>query len=139
MSENELRLLLVEHWVEIAEEDYWAARMALHAAPPRLSVAGFTTQQMTEKYLKAYLELHGVEFPRTHDLRALLVLCADIDEGFAALSADAAALDEVGITPRYPPVRLTKEKAAEGLRRAEAVRAFVLPRLPATVAPPGSE
>lgn len=139
MSEPNLRLLLVEHWIQIAEEDYWAACTALAAKPPKLSVAGFATQQMAEKYLKAYLEYHGVEFPRTHDLRMLVVACSVLDGSFSTLTTAASSLDEVGITPRYPPVRLTLTKASDGLAQAEAIREFVRSRLPKTVLQSGVE
>jgi HEPN domain-containing protein len=139
MSESDLRLLLVEHWVEIAEEDHWAARTALEATPPKLSIVGFTTQQMAEKYLKAFLELSAIEVPLTHNLRLLIARCVEVDPTFAELADDAAALDEVGITPRYPPVRLTVEKARQGLERAEKIAAFVSTLLPDSVLPPVEE
>ncbi|MBU0611093.1 MAG: HEPN domain-containing protein [Armatimonadetes bacterium] len=139
MSESDLRLLLVEHWVEIAEEDHWAARMALEATPPKLSIVGFTTQQMAEKYLKAFLELHSAEIPLTHNLRALITRCVEIEPTFVELADDAAALDEVGITPRYPPVRLAMEKARQGLERAEKIAGFVSKLLPASAIPPDAQ
>ncbi|MEI7782486.1 MAG: HEPN domain-containing protein, partial [Planctomycetota bacterium] len=114
MSEQQLRRVLVEHWLEIAEEDYWSPQTALSADPPKLSVAGFATQQMAEKCLKAYLEHHGAEIPRTHDLRALVAMCSREDQEFATLTVQATALDEVGITPRYPPVRLSREAVSKG-------------------------
>jgi len=139
MSESDLRLLLVKHWVEIAEEDHWAARTALEATPPKLSIVGFTTQQMAEKYLKAFLELQAAEIPLTHNLRILVTRCAEIEPAFAGLADDVAALDEVGITPRYPPVRLTPQKARQGLERAEKVAVLVRELLPDSVLPPDEE
>jgi len=116
--------------VEIAEEDYWAAQVALQADPPKLSIASFHTQQMAEKYLKAFLELQAIEVPRTHSLVRLLDLCNQVDADFGPLTAAAASLDEVGIEPRYPPTRLTQEKAQRGLQYAESVRRLVRDRLP---------
>mgnify|MGYP000307964815 CR=1 FL=1 len=39
----------------------------------------FHAQQAVEKYLKAFLILHDIDFPRTHDVDYLLLECRKID------------------------------------------------------------
>lgn len=52
-------------------------------------VVGFHAQQTVEKAVKAVLVLHGIAFPRSHDLDFLL------DRG-AAIEAVTAAIDGGG-------------------------------------------
>lgn len=67
----------VKVWLAFADDDI---RMAEHAmklkskAPYR--IIAFHAQQCAEKYLKAYLVYHDVDFPYTHNIRRLLDLCA---------------------------------------------------------------
>ena len=56
-----------------AESDLRMAEIGLeHDAP--LDAVAFHLQQTAEKLLKALLESRGVEYPRTHDVEALLDL-----------------------------------------------------------------
>lgn len=57
-----------------ASHDLRAVEKLLPDGP--LDVACFHAHQAVEKYLKAYLQMHDVEFPRTHDLDALLDILA---------------------------------------------------------------
>lgn len=65
----------VAAWVHKAENDLRTAEYVLTMPSdcPTDTVC-FHCQQAGEKYLKALLALHQVEFPRTHDLIALLNL-----------------------------------------------------------------
>lgn len=51
-----------------------AAEFLLTESAAFPSVAAFHCQQAAEKYLKAFLTWHGVEFPKTHDIGVLLDL-----------------------------------------------------------------
>jgi HEPN domain-containing protein len=64
----------------LAEKDYQAALILAHADEPQPDAAGFHLQQAVEKYLKAWLALKGIDYPRTHDLNPLLGLLEDQDE-----------------------------------------------------------
>ncbi len=72
MPERERILTVVRGWVEKAEGDLKNATLALSAEKdcPADTVA-FHAQQCGEKYLKAYLVLQCIDFPKTHDLGEL--------------------------------------------------------------------
>ncbi|MEK6409399.1 MAG: HEPN domain-containing protein [Acidobacteriota bacterium] len=58
-----------------ADNDLKMARIGFdHDAP--LDTVAFHVQQAAEKMLKALLASRGVDYPRTHDLRALINLAA---------------------------------------------------------------
>jgi HEPN domain-containing protein len=58
----------------------------------------FHAQQAVEKFLKAFLIFHNIDFPRTHDLEFLLFECQKIDQsGF-----DFGSLTDFGVSVRYP-------------------------------------
>jgi len=59
-----------------AAEDEAAARELLPVDRVTDAIIAFHAQQTVEKVLKAVLALREVEFPFTHDLRALEELCA---------------------------------------------------------------
>ncbi len=60
----------------------------------------FHAQQASEKFLKAYLAYHDVDFPRTHDLDFLLLECQKIDK--EAFQIDFKSLTDFGVSIRYP-------------------------------------
>lgn len=67
---------LVKLWIKKAENDLITAQNSINIAPePPLDTVCFHAQQCAEKYLKAYLVYHKVEFEKTHDLRELILLC----------------------------------------------------------------
>jgi HEPN domain-containing protein len=52
--------------------------------------------------LKAFIVYHGRSLTRTHDLIALLAVCAEIEPSLATLQDDCRKLSYYGITARYP-------------------------------------
>ena len=60
----------------------------------------FHAQQATEKFLKAFLAYHDVDFPRTHDVDYLLQECRKINRD--AFNIDLKSLSDFGVTIRYP-------------------------------------
>ena len=74
----------------------------LHKSNPEgfTSTICFHAQQTVEKYLKAFLALHDVDFPRTHDLDYLLMECQKIDKD--SFNVDLKSLTEFGVSVRYP-------------------------------------
>ncbi len=57
----------------------------MQADHPITWVICFHMQQYAEKYLKAFLIFHGREHPRTHNIPALVHLCAQTDASFHQL------------------------------------------------------
>ncbi len=65
-----------------------------------VSTICFHAQQAVEKYLKAYLILHDIDFPRTHDVDYLLLECQKINAN--QFDFDFRSLTEFGVSVRYP-------------------------------------
>ncbi|MDR0598605.1 MAG: HEPN domain-containing protein, partial [Treponema sp.] len=60
----------------------------------------FHCQQAAEKYLKGFLVFKGIEFPKTHDLAALLKLANTGDVDFSILLDKCLFLLPFGVEPR---------------------------------------
>ena len=92
----------VRAWVTCADEDLRVAQHTLTLAdecPYR--VVAYHAQQCVEKYLKAYLVLHGTDFPYTHNIARLVELCSEQSAWGEALE-DAEELTPFAISARYP-------------------------------------
>jgi HEPN domain-containing protein len=98
--EEEIRLLVAE-WIKKADLDLKAA-VRLSAEGEFRDVVGFHAQQAAEKYLKALLTRHQIEFPKTHVIRRLLILLERADPLMAAALDDANWLSPFGAEIRYP-------------------------------------
>ena len=121
---------LSAEWVQKAEQDFYSADVLLHAGEfPIPDTACFHCQQSAEKYLKAYLQEHQIEFERRHDLMPLLDLCLSLDVGFHALKSDLQTLDRYAVIVRYPGITLDVETAESALEAAERVRKFIRGKL----------
>ncbi len=91
----------IRNWIFRADEDIDVMQNLIETGPkPFTSTICFHAQQAVEKYLKAFLAFHLVDFPRTHDLDFLLIECQKCDgEGF---DIDLKSLTEFGVSVRYP-------------------------------------
>lgn len=120
-------------WVEKADGDFATAGRELRAAPaPNFDAACFHAQQCAEKYLKACLVDAELDFPRTHDLSALLGLLLPVEPAWATLRADLDWLTDVGIEVRYPGTLAGAADAGRAVdiaaqARAHARRSLALP------------
>lgn len=118
------------HWLQQATEDLETARILF--AAQRYGPCAFFCQQTAEKGIKAIIYNAG-EKPWGHSVPSLL------DQACAVLHiepdntpvAEAEALDEHYMRPRYPDARSRveadygQESAEEALQCAQAVLAFV--------------
>src|SRR5579871_1151495 len=82
-SPDEVRRELYEKWLRRAEEDLAVADQLVLDGVPYFGSIGFHAQQAAEKFLKAFLVWHQIEFPKTHDLSKLLELVALRDKSIA--------------------------------------------------------
>lgn len=121
----------VQQWIEKAESDFGAAEHLFSQDTPYLDAIGFHAQQAAEKYLKAFLVDHQIEFPKTHSIAELLDLGAMADPDLTVGLKDAIALTPYGVDIRYPIdfPKMTKDKAREALELARKVRDRLLPLL----------
>jgi HEPN domain-containing protein len=123
---NEEFIRKVRQWFEHADEDLRLALGAMNLPgeeePPYRLIA-YHAQQCAEKYLKAFLVYHNVDFPYTHNISILLELCGDYAEWPKKLQ-DAEELSRYVVTTRYPGEDLvvTKEEAQEAIEIAQRVR-----------------
>jgi HEPN domain-containing protein len=133
MSDGADRRGLPEDWLGKAEGDLAAAQTLLRASVPRWTAA-FHAQQCVEKCLKAVLVAHGRAFPKSHDIRGLILLLpASI--GLEIDRRLAAELTESAVTGRYPGAEdpdtaLTESLVAEAQRIVAWVRAHLASRRP---------
>lgn len=120
----------LQRWLHKAENDRRSAEALLALTDPIPDTAAFHCHQAVEKLLKAYLFWHGIDFEKTHDLRALVAACMDRDGAFSVLEARVAGLTPFAVRFRYPgPADPSPEAAREALLIVEEVKAFVLSRL----------
>ncbi|MDI6764608.1 MAG: HEPN domain-containing protein [Thermodesulfobacteriota bacterium] len=119
-------------WVRKAESDFKTASHLLKSSPDLAEGMAFHSQQAAEKYLKAFLVWHQIEFQKTHDIDALLRLVGKVDDKLPEILRDAVALTPYGVDYRYPGEypEVTRSDAERALRLADRVRAEVRSRLP---------
>jgi HEPN domain-containing protein len=121
---DEIRRDLVRQWLKKAEEDFGVAELLLAERVPYLSTVGFHLQQAAEKYLKALLVRHQVEFPKTHNLGKLLDLLAAVEVPLAETLEKTTRLDPYSVEARYPGdlPAVEREEAEEALTLTREVR-----------------
>jgi HEPN domain-containing protein len=92
----------IENWLKKAESDLRIVDHELKLPEDETvkDLACFHCQQAVEKYLKAFLIFHEVEFPRTHNIEYLLEQSAKIDTNFSGIDIDE--LSDFGVNIRYP-------------------------------------
>ena len=119
-------------WVRKAESDFKTAAHLLKSSPDLAEGTSFHSQQAAEKYLKAFLVWHQIEFPKTHDIEALLKLAGKMDDKIPEILREAAMLTPYGVDYRYPGEypEVSRSDAERALRLADRVRAEVRSRLP---------
>jgi len=131
MPERDKLVLVLGEWIAKAENDLKTAAhtLKLGALCPTDTVC-FHAQQCVEKYLKAILVLEAIDFPKTHDIEAILKLLPARTR--PALSGDEQdALTDYAIGPRYPGwPELSLAEARHAVALARRVRRDVRRVLP---------
>lgn len=132
MNEKPECMGAVRSWVQKGEHDIEAAERILtpvEGCP--FDTVCFHAQQCAEKYLKALLVLHSVEFPKTHNLRLLIQL---VPAGLSlGLETDrVVALIRYAVDVRYSDELqvVTPAAAEEAVATARKVREAVRQHLP---------
>lgn len=122
----------VKKWIQKAENDLKIGKDEMATPEPAGDMVCFHMQQCAEKYLKAFLIFHDREYPRSHNLEALLELCSRIDYEFQRLVDEGVA----GLTPYATTLRYAEEFYSPSLEEvnqaiclAEKVRDFVRKKL----------
>ena len=110
----------LKNWLFRANEDI-AVIVNLYNSWPELyaSTICFHAQQAVEKFLKAFLIFHNIDFPKTHDLEFLLLECQKIDK--TGFDFDFGSLTDFGVSVRYPDDFFVPDKEDTILYRDIAV------------------
>jgi HEPN domain-containing protein len=116
-----------KQWMTYGDEDLRLARHALtllSGCPYRL--IAYHAQQCAEKYLKAYLVYHRIDFPYTHNISRLLELC-EKSSRWPEKIYEAEELTPFAITARYPgeDEKVTKKEALRAVGIATKIRQTV--------------
>ena len=119
-------------WVQKAESDFRTAGHLFQGGPDFVEGTAFHSQQAAEKYLKAFLVWHQIEFQKTHDIGLLLSLAEKVDDKIPEILRDAVMLTPYGVDYCYPGdyPEVTRSDAERAFRLADRVRAEVRDRLP---------
>ena len=121
----------VQQWLDKAHKDLRAAEVLLGGDFDDYENVGFHAQQAAEKFIKAFLVRHQIEFSKTHNIGALRQLVTQLDPALTQQISGADALTPYGVEFRYPgdlPV-LSRSEGSEALRLSEQVRDAVLASL----------
>jgi HEPN domain-containing protein len=91
----------LKNWLFRANEDIAVIETLFNSGPDLYtSTICFHAQQAVEKFLKAFLVFHNIDFPKTHDLDFLLLECQKINDSIFNL--ELGNLTDYGISIRYP-------------------------------------
>jgi len=91
----------IKDWLAKASNDLKSVEHELRLEEGEVlrDIACFHCQQAAEKYLKAFLIFHQVDFPKTHNIEYLLEKCAEIDARFYDI--DVKGLTSFAVDVRY--------------------------------------
>ena len=128
---EDARRRVTREWLRKAETDRGVAEHLLSENVAFPDVIAFHAQQAAEKYLKALLVWHEVDFPKTHDLDLLLDLIQTLDKPLADSLRSVIVLTRYGVDVRYPGDRpeATRQQAQEAMQLARLVVEAIAPRL----------
>ena len=101
-SPDQVRWDFVQSWLAKASQDLRAASILVGEEFDDYQTSAFHAQQASEKFLKAFLVRHQIEFPKTHDIKELRELVSKVDEGLAQALSVADGLTPYGVEFRYP-------------------------------------
>jgi len=120
-----------EAWIKRANDDERSIRAILEGERGAPSTACFLSQQMAEKYLKAFLVAHQQEFPKIHQLDRLVELCSQTDPACEQLRENTIALSDYYVDARYPgdSPEFTFDECRQAFDSALRIKEFVLERI----------
>ncbi len=120
---------ILAEWISKAEGDYAVANREMEASGGNCDAICFHSQQMAEKYLKAFLFKNKVDFPKIHNLVELLELCLIIDSSLEACRDFLDRLDDYAVLYRYPGASADQSDAEIAFGDAEQVRIIMRAKL----------
>ncbi|MFH0727763.1 MAG: HEPN domain-containing protein [Pseudomonadota bacterium] len=132
---EEVKLEFTREWIRKAENDYRTDKYLSDANEEYTYGVTFHSQQAAEKYIKAFLVWHQIEFKKTHDIALLLALASKADPELSAILNDAEELTPYGAEYRYPGdyPDVSAEDSEKTLRLATTARTEIRNRMPAQI------
>jgi len=115
---------VVQEWVNKAEEDFGFAVSVIKESPYYAQIC-FHFHQAAEKYLKAHIIAHDLEFQKIHDLPVLLNICKKVDPGLQMILDDCKFLNRYYIEARYPvhwPTAYDKKETEKARTAVDHIR-----------------
>jgi len=119
---------IVQEWLAKAADDFAFARVNLEEGKPFYAQICFHFHQAAEKYLKAYIVAHDLNFRKLHDLPLLLRICTAHDPAADCLRAACEFLSAFYVETRYPvhwPTHFSMEEAQRALASAQVIQSWV--------------
>lgn len=134
-SPEQVKIEFTREWIRKAESDLTTAEHLFKGGILYVYGTTFHAQQAVEKYLKAFLVWHQIEFRKTHDIQELLDLVDDVDHYLPESISESVDLTPYGVEYRYPGdyPDATMEDAAKALDVARRVCDEIRSRLPEVV------
>jgi len=99
---NEQTRDAVRQWLAKADSDWRTVEILLDSQQCPHEVVCFHCQQFVEKLLKAFLTMHSVEAPKTHDFRRLIQLAEPFATDLSDFTDQSDKLTVHGVETRYP-------------------------------------
>jgi len=93
---------IVRQWPAKARSDWATVEILLRNEPCPRDSACFHGRQFVEKLLKGLLTRHGIEAPRTHDIRRLIQMAESRTPRLSGFADAADSLTVHGVQSRYP-------------------------------------
>lgn len=136
-SPEEVKREIYDKWIRRANEDLAVAEQLLADKVPYFGSIGFHSQQAAEKFLKAFLVWHEIEFPKTHDVGQLLKLAEIKDKALSESLQQILILTDYGVDARYPAdlPDLTSTEAYQAVGLAKQTKDAILKSLSTPSAP----
>lgn len=122
----------VKAWFKKAENDLRNAEYTMTMDEPPYDTICFHAQQCAEKYMKGFLVFHEIDFPKTHSIEDLVLLCKDIAPSLDSEVGDIEVLSIYAVEARYPSemyYEIPGEKAHEAIEIAKKIKSAVLKHL----------
>jgi HEPN domain-containing protein len=123
---------VIREWLAKANEDFEFAKVNLEEGKPFFAQICFHLHQAAEKYLKAYIVAHELEFRKIHDLPLLLKICLSNDLSFEPLNDDCEYLTTYYVETRYPvhwPTHFSREETQKAFKSSTRIRSLVKEKL----------
>ncbi len=123
------KLNVARGWFKKAENDLINAENTIKMEFPPTDTICFHAQQCAEKYLKGFLTFHEIDFPKTHSLEDLVLLCKGVAPKMESELDDIEILSSYGVEVRYPDeiyYDIPKDDAQEAIDLAKKVKTVVL-------------